>query len=77
VDFLVEFKDIDCLGYADNCEKNLMLKRAVERELEIIGEALKRALHVNDDLAIPNARRIIDLRNRLMHGSDKVDDGFI
>lgn len=58
-------------------EANLMLKRAVERELEIIGEAMKRALELDEDIEIQNARRIVDLRNRVIHGYDKVDDGVI
>lgn len=58
-------------------EKHLMLKRAVERELEIIGEAMKRILELDEGVEIQNARRIVDLRNRVIHGYDKVDDGVI
>ena len=58
-------------------ESNLMMKRAVERELEIIGEAMNRMLQINPEISIENARRIVDLRNRVIHGYDKVDDGVI
>ncbi len=40
-----------------------LLRRAVEREIEIIGEALNRVLKQNPELQIENARRIVDTRN--------------
>lgn len=54
-----------------------MLRRAVERELEIIGEAVNRLLKLNEDLLFQEARRIVDLRNFVIHGYDKVDDVII
>jgi uncharacterized protein with HEPN domain len=54
-----------------------LLRRGVERELEIIGEAINRILKINPDIEIPEARRIIDLRNWVIHGYDKVDDVII
>lgn len=51
-----------------------MVKRAVERELEIIGEAINRILYIEPDIGISEARRIVDLRNWVIHGYDKVDD---
>ena len=65
----------DYLG--DNCSfslylENKLLKRAVERELEIIGEAANRLLQLNPDLPLDNARKIVDLRNWIIHGYDKV-----
>ncbi len=58
-------------------EKNLMVRRAVERELEIIGEAMNRLLSMDAQLEIAHARRIVDLRNRVIHGYDKVDNAVI
>lgn len=55
-------------------QKNKLLRRGVERELEIIGEAMNRALRLNPDLKIENARQIVDARNWVIHGYDKVDD---
>lgn len=43
--------------------ENKMLQRAVEREFEIIGEAMNNILKINPDFPIKNARRIVDLRN--------------
>jgi len=56
---------------------NKLLRRAIEREIEIIGEALNRALKQDPDLQIENARRIVDTRNWVIHGYDKVDDVII
>jgi uncharacterized protein with HEPN domain len=58
-------------------QENKMLRRAVERELEIIGEAASRILKINPDIDIANARKIVDLRNWVIHGYDKIDDVII
>lgn len=52
---------------------NLTVKRAVERELEIIGEAVNRILKEETNFTISNARKIVDLRNLIIHGYDAVD----
>jgi uncharacterized protein with HEPN domain len=57
--------------------KDKQLRRAVERELEIIGEAVNRILKVEPEFPIDDARRIVNLRNWVIHGYDKVDDGLI
>ena len=54
-----------------------MLRRAVEREFEIIGEAISNILKIDPDFPIENARRIVDLRNLVIHGYDKVDSAII
>jgi uncharacterized protein with HEPN domain len=56
---------------------NKQLRRAVERELEIIGEAASRLLKLAPDIAIDNARRVVDLRNFVIHSYDRVDDSII
>jgi uncharacterized protein with HEPN domain len=56
---------------------NMLLKRGVERELEIIGEVLNKAFTIDPELPISNARRIINTRNRIIHGYDDVDDAII
>ena len=58
-------------------KRNKLLRRGVERELEIIGEAINRILEINPDIEISEARRIVDLRNWVIHGYDKVDDTII
>ena len=57
--------------------ENKMLRRAVEREFEIIGEAMSKILEIDADFPIENARRIVDLRNLVIHGYDKVDNLII
>ena len=58
-------------------EENKLLRRAVERELEIIGEAANRLLQLDPEIPIKNARKIVDLRNFVIHGYDKVDNVII
>ena len=58
-------------------QNNKLLRRGVEREIEIMGEAMNRALRLNPDLKIENARQIVDTRNWVIHGYDKVDDVVI
>ncbi len=58
-------------------QSNKMLRRAVERELEIIGEAMNRAMKLKPDLEIPEAKRVIGLRNRVIHAYDSVDDVLV
>jgi uncharacterized protein with HEPN domain len=58
-------------------QKNKLLRRGVEREIEIIGEAMNRIMKIAPDFKIENARQIIDTRNWVIHGYDKVDDVVI
>lgn len=60
-------------------QENKQLRRAVERELEIIGEAVNKALLIEPELvsSIQDVRRIVDLRNYVIHGYDKIDDVII
>ena len=53
-------------------EKDLRTRRAVERNIEIIGEALNRILKENPGIAISDSRKIVDTRNRIIHGYDSV-----
>lgn len=42
-------------------------------ELEIIGEATNRLLKIDPLVKIAHARRIVDLRNKVIHAYDTVD----
>ncbi|MCF8361505.1 MAG: DUF86 domain-containing protein [Prolixibacteraceae bacterium] len=55
-------------------QKNKLLRRGIEREIEIIGEAMNRALKIDPELNIENARKIVDTRNWVIHAYDTVDD---
>ena len=58
----------------EDYSKDILLKRAIERDLEIIGEAMSRVLKEDPEFKIDNARRIIGLINQIIHGYDSVSD---
>lgn len=55
-------------------QKNILLKRAIERDLEIIGEAVNRIRKQDENFPIENAKRIIGLRNQIIHAYDSISD---
>jgi len=61
----------------ENFQRDLRTKRAIERNLEIIGEAISRILKKDNSIEITNARKIVDTRNRIIHGYDTVSDEVI
>lgn len=60
-------------------QQNTMLKRAIERNLEIIGEAINRILtkDVTFESKITDAKAIIGLRNQVIHSYDSISDEII
>ena len=56
---------------------NKTKRRAVEREIEIIGEAMGKLLKTNPNISISYSRIIVDLRNKVIHAYDSVDDILI
>jgi uncharacterized protein with HEPN domain len=58
-------------------EKDLKTKRAVERNIEILGEAMRRILQLKPDFPISNSRKIVDTWNRITHGYDSVSDDVV
>ena len=60
-----------------NYQGDLRTKRAVERNIEIIGEAMNRILKQNEPIQITNSRKFVDVRNRIIHGYDSVSDDVI
>jgi uncharacterized protein with HEPN domain len=52
-------------------------RRAVERNIEIIGEATNRILQKDETIVLSNSRKIVDTRNRIIHGYDTVSDEVI
>ena len=55
-------------------KSNIILKRAVERDLEIIGEAVNRILKKDPEFPIESAKRIVSLRNQIIHAYDNISD---
>ena len=58
-------------------KSDIRTKRAIERDIEIIGEAVSRILKKDASLELSNARKIVDNRNRIIHGYDSVSDDMI
>lgn len=69
--FLPEKRDFDSF------ERDLKSKRAIERNIEIIGEALNRILQAEPDIDISESRKIVDTRDRIIHGYDTVSSAVI
>lgn len=61
---------LDATAYREN----ELVRAAVERKFEVIGEALRQLSKLSPDLArrIPDLRRIVGFRNVLIHGYSKV-----
>jgi uncharacterized protein with HEPN domain len=60
-------------------QADLVLRSAVERQFEIVGEALAQAVRISPELAdqITSAEKIIAFRNRLIHGYSSVSDDVV
>ena len=70
--FLIDDK-FDFIHY----QNDIKTKRAVERNIEIIGEAVNRIIQRNPSFQLSNSRQIVDTRNRIIHGYDSVSDKII
>ena len=58
-------------------DSNKMLRRAIEREFEIIGEAMNRIEKIDSSINISGKKQIISMRNRVIHGYDKIDNEIV
>ena len=58
----------------ENYENNRQLQQAIERNIEIIGEATRRIIEIDPDINITDTRKIIGTRNRIIHGYDVIDN---
>lgn len=58
-------------------ESNRMQRKAIEREFEIIGEAMRRLLELEPEIPITDKRRVIDFRNRLAHAYDAIENAAV
>src|ERR1035437_1752640 len=58
-------------------QNDLKTRKAVERNIEIIGEAMDRLLKANPNIQITDSRKIVDTRNRIIHGYDSVSEDVI
>lgn len=58
-------------------KRDLKTKKAVERNIEIIGEAANRILKLEPDFQLQNAKSIIGTRNRIIHSYDNISDEIL
>jgi len=58
-------------------QKDLKTRKAVERNIEIIGEAMNRILKIDPNFPIEASRKIVDTRNRIIHGYDSVSEDVL
>ncbi|MDR3329091.1 MAG: DUF86 domain-containing protein [Prevotellaceae bacterium] len=58
-------------------KKDINSRKAVERNIEIIGEAMSRILKEYPDFPIEASRKIVDTRNRIIHGYDSVSEDVL
>ena len=75
-DLLVQFIKGKTL---DDYTADPLLRSAVERQFEVIGEALNRAIRMDPSLStrVSDSQRIIAFRNRLVHGYATVADELV
>ncbi|HLT33435.1 MAG TPA: DUF86 domain-containing protein [Aquaticitalea sp.] len=57
--------------------EDIILQRAVERDLQIIGEAVRKILELDPTVHITSAKNIIGLRNIISHAYDSVEPEMI
>lgn len=60
-------------GNFDAFKSDIILQRATERDLEIIGEAIRKIIEIEPDISISAAKNIIGLRNIISHSYDSVE----
>ena len=58
-------------------QKDLKTRKAVERNIEIIGEAMNRILKIDPQFPIDASRKIVDTRNRIIHGYDSISEDVL
>jgi uncharacterized protein with HEPN domain len=61
----------------NNFQYDILLQRAVERDLQIIGEAVRRILEIDPQIQISSAKNIIGLRNIISHAYDSIEPELI
>ena len=58
-------------------QMDILRQRAVERNVEIMGEAINQLLKYDPTIVLPNAKAIIGTRNRVIHSYDNVTPEFL
>lgn len=58
-------------------KSDILLQRAIERDLEIIGEAIRKIIEIDPTIVISSSKNIIGLRNIISHAYDSVEPEMI
>lgn len=58
-------------------DSDLLARRAIERHLEIIGEAVNNIRKIDPSINISSVEQIVNLRNLIIHAYDTVDSGIL
>lgn len=53
-------------------ENDVVFRKFVERNIEILGEAMNRILKMDPEIKITSARKIVDTRNYVIHAYDSL-----
>ena len=53
-------------------ENDVIFRKFVERNIEILGEAMNRILKIQPDIEITSSRKIVDTRNYVIHAYDSL-----
>lgn len=53
-------------------EKDVIFRKFVERNIEILGEAMNRILKIDPQIKITSSRKIVDTRNYVIHAYDSL-----
>lgn len=78
VDILISIEEIEEFYFENRTfeffQTDKIRKKASERNLEIIGEAMNRILKDEPEIQLTNARRIVNFRNIIIHSYDSISD---
>ena len=58
-------------------ESDIIFRKFIERNIEILGEAMNRILKIYPEIAITSARKIVDTRNYVIHAYDSLKADII
>jgi uncharacterized protein with HEPN domain len=72
----IEVYMLGCDSYKE-FDEDVFLQHSIERNIEIIGEALKNFRNIHPAIEISRLNEIINTRNKLIHGYDSIDNAII
>ena len=63
----------------DGLASNVLVRSAIERQLEILGEACLRAVQADPEIRqrLPEVAFAIGLRNKIIHGYDRIENAVV